>query len=753
VEKFLIFTIVGLSLSAIYAVISSGLVLTYATTGIFNFAHGAIGMLAAFAYWQVRFQWGWPTPVALVFVLFVLAPAFGLFLERVIMRGLVGTSDATKLVVSISLLVGMIGVANLLWEPGVSRPMRTFFQGGERIDLGVTTITYHQAITIGTAVVVALGLRFLLYRTRIGVSMRANVDDRSLALLNGARPDRVALLSWAIGASLAAVGGILIAPSISLEAGSLSLLIVNAYAAAIFGRLRSLPLTFLGAVVIGLTEGYLAAYLPGENRYLAGFRPAAAVTILFIALLLVPNPRVRTRSQLREFFPAPSVPGMFMLASGVVIAAIVMVTTLDTTSLITYGQIFPLGIVALSLVPLVGYAGQISLAQLSFAGVGAIAAAHHGGGGSPMGLLLSIVFAAVVGGLVALPVMRLAGIYLALATAAFAVALDRWIFNLPDFDIGPIHVSLFELGSTTIDPLKVFGYEFDSPGSRLLLSAVAFALVALLVAAVRWSRFGRQLVAMRDSEAACATFGLNLMWPRLGVFMMSAAIAGLGGALYGMQLGSVAPDRFNLLAGLPIFVLVVVGGAGLVGGALFAGISLFGVIPLTSALGEMVTKINTITPGATGIGLGRNPSGVVPLMSEGGVARIRRDPLVFVGMVAAMAGAYALRLAEVIENWPFVLLLAAAFFAASSVAGARAKPTAEESAATPPSPDALEWVGVTEPWTAAHLSRVTEGLGLDGMPPPETVSRAKAAPVPALTPDAPTVASSVSGNGADHGRA
>ena len=748
-EKFLIFTIVGLSLAAIYAVISSGLVLTYATTGIFNFAHGAIGMLAAFAYWQLRFSWGWPTPVALAFVLFVLAPAFGLFLERVIMRGLVGTSEATKLVVSISLLIGMIGVANLLWEPGQSRPMRTFFQG-QRLDVGVTTITYHQAITIATALVVALGLRFLLYRTRIGVSMRANVDDRSLALLNGARPDRIGLLSWAIGASLAAVGGILIAPSLSLEAGSLSLLIVNAYAAAIFGRLRSLPLTFLGAIVIGLTEGYLAGYLPGDNRYVAGFRPAVAVIILFVALLLVPNPRVRTRSQLREFFPAPSVPGMFLLAGGVVAAAVVMVTTMDTPSLITYGQIFPLGIVALSLVPLVGYAGQISLAQLSFAGVGAIAAAHHGGGGSPVGLLLSIVFAAVVGGLVALPVMRLAGIYLALATAAFAVALDRWIFNLPDFDIGPIHVSLFELGSTTIEPLEVLGYEFDSPGSRLLLSAVAFAVVALLVAAVRWSRFGRQLVAMRDSEAACATFGLNLMWPRLGVFMLSAGIAGLGGALYGMQLGSVAPDRFNLLAGLPIFVLVVVGGAGLVGGALFAGVSLYGLIPLTSALGPTVEKINTITPGATGIGLGRNPSGVVPLMSSR-LRPIREDPLVLAGMVAAMAGAYALRMAEVIENWPFVVLLAAAVVAAGAVARARARPDAGVAAA-PPGPDALEWVGVTEPWTAAHLSRVTEGLGLDGLPPPETASRAKATPVVDLT-EAPIVTSSVSGNGADHGRA
>ena len=133
-------------------------------------------------------------------VLLVLAPAFGLLLERVIMRGLVGTSEATKLVVSISLLVAMIGLANLIWEPGESRPDEHVLPGRDASTSGVTTITYHQAITIATAIVVAVGLRFLLYRTRIGVSMRANVDDRNLALLNGARPDRVGLLSWAIGA-------------------------------------------------------------------------------------------------------------------------------------------------------------------------------------------------------------------------------------------------------------------------------------------------------------------------------------------------------------------------------------------------------------------------------------------------------------------------------------------------------------------------------------------------------------------------
>ncbi|MCB1027345.1 MAG: ABC transporter permease, partial [Microthrixaceae bacterium] len=616
-DKFLTFTVVGMTVSAVYAVIASGLVLTYATTGIFNFAQGAIGMIVAFAYWQLRFDWGWPTPIALIVALFVLAPGLGLAIERVIMRGLRGAGEATRLVVSISLLVGLIGLANLVWEPGVSRPMATFYQGGDPVDLGVTTITYHQAITIGVAVVVAIGLRWLMYRTRTGVSMRAVVDDDSLALLNGAQPNRIAGLSWAIGGFLAGIGGILIAPTLSLEAGLLSLLIINAYAAAIFGRLRSLPLTFVGALAIGLTEGYLAGYLPGDNAYLAAFRPAAAVIILFLALLFVPNPRLRSRGPSKEFYAPPTARGMAMLATMVVVAGVVMATTLDTVSLITYGPIFSLGIVGLSLVPLVGFAGQISLAQLSFAGVGALAVAHHGDGGSPLGLLLAVVFAALVGMVVALPVMRLSGIYLALATAAFAVALDRWLFNLPDFDIGPVHISLFQVGSLSIEPLSVFGYTFDSPESLMVLSAVAFASVALLVAGLRWSRFGRQLVAMRDSEAACATFGLNLLWPRVGVFALSAGIAGLGGALYGMQLGSVAPARFDLLTGLPIFILVVVGGAGLVGGALFAGVLIYGVLPTAAGLGTTIAKINAMFSGLAGVGLGRNPSGVVPVISEG----------------------------------------------------------------------------------------------------------------------------------------
>ena len=259
-DKFLTFTIVGLTLAAIYAVIASGLVLTYTTTGIFNFGRGGnarrVPLLAA----ALRLGLAGPGRARLILV--VLAPLFGVLLEVVIMRGLQSTTETVKLVVSISLLLFMIGLAQFIWAPGVSRPMAKFFETNPPIHLGPTTITWHQAITIGVAILVAIVLRVVLTRFRIGIAMRAAVDDRSLSTLNGARPNRVSMLAWAIGTSLAALGGILIAPHVALDAPSLSLLIVSAYAAAIFGRLRSLPLTFVGAIVIGLTEGYLTGTSP-----------------------------------------------------------------------------------------------------------------------------------------------------------------------------------------------------------------------------------------------------------------------------------------------------------------------------------------------------------------------------------------------------------------------------------------------------------------------------------------------------------
>jgi branched-chain amino acid transport system permease protein len=715
VDKFLTFTIVGLTISAIYAVIASGLVLTYTTTGIFNFAHGAAGMLFAFTYWQLRFDWGWPAPVALVLVLFVLAPLFGVLLEAVIMRGLQNTTETVKLVVSISLLLFMIGLAQLIWKPGVSRPMANFFATRAPIDLGPTTITIHQAITIGIAILVAIVLRIVLTRPRIGVAMRAAVDDRPLASLNGARPDRISMLAWAIGTSLAALGGILIAPGIALDAPSLSLLIVSAYAAAIFGRLRSLPLTFLGAVVVGCAEGYLTGYLP-QNQYLSGLRLAIPAIILFIVLLVLPNPRLRGRmSRSREFFPTPTIPGALAFAGTIAFIGVVLATTLSDPDLITYGRVFSIGIVALSLVPLVGFAGQISLCQLSFAGIGGVVMAHMGADGDPLALVWAVLISAAVGGLVALPALRLSGIYLALGTAAFAVFLDRWIFTLPSFEVfGLVEINLFRNGSIGVDPLDLFGQTFDNPDSQMILGAVCFALVSLVVIAIRRGRLGRRLLAMKDSEAACATLGLNLLRTKLTVFAISAGIAGFGGALYSMQLSSITPQNFELVSSLQIFALSVVGGIGAVGGALFGAVSLLVLLPLLATFIPSLSRWVVLFPGGAGIALGRNPNGAVQDFREG-FAPLLKTPRVLAAMVVAIVGLYAVRLADVIDNWTFVILVVVAV-ALAGIASGLAKPTAVEEAAGQ-SPEELEdvpleWRGIDRPWTEEDLEELDRQVGL-----------------------------------------
>ncbi len=258
-----------------------------------------------------------------------------------------------------------------------------------------------------------------------------------------------------------------------------------------------------------------------------------------------------------------------------VVGAYVVSGFMTRSHQIDVAEAFAFSIIALSFVPLVGMAGRVSLCQLSFAGIGAVTMAHLGGENSVVGLLAAVVITAAVGALVALPALRLSGIYLALATAAFAVALDRWVFQLRSFEVfGLFPVKFFEAGSVSVNRVSVAGISTASPRSQAVFLSIVFALLALFVTWIRRNAFGRRLLALKESEAACATFGMNLTLAKLAVFALAAGMAGLGGALYGGLLQSVNPGHFSFVNGLPIFMLAVVGGIGSVGGALNAGISL-----------------------------------------------------------------------------------------------------------------------------------------------------------------------------------
>ena len=218
-QQFLQFTVVGLVTAAIYAVLASGLVVTYTTSGIFNFAHGAVAMMAAFSYWQLSVKWGLPVPLSVALILLVLAPVFGLFLDVVIMRGLEGTSEVIKTVVTVGVLFALIALAQIIWGPNVNRIVEPFFGAKSKFEIFGVSVLYHQLIVIGVAIAVAFGLRLLLFGTRTGVAMRAVVSNRSLVRLNGGRPSRSSATSWALGSSLAALSGIFIAYSVGSLAG------------------------------------------------------------------------------------------------------------------------------------------------------------------------------------------------------------------------------------------------------------------------------------------------------------------------------------------------------------------------------------------------------------------------------------------------------------------------------------------------------------------------------------------------------
>jgi branched-chain amino acid transport system permease protein len=594
---FLAFTIIGIVIGSIYAIAASGLVLTYTTSGIFNFAHGGIGMFMAFVYWELRFHNNWPAPLAIFMVVGVFAPLMGAVIERVLMRNLAGRATGTSLVVTIGLMVMLMGLAQGLWPPE-SRQFPEFFQGSGFRLAGIF-VTTHQVITIIVGAVSAAFFWYLLNKTRIGTAMRAVVDDRGLAALNGVSPARISLLAWAMGASLAAVAGILIAPVLNLEILNLTLIVVVCYAAAVVGLLKSLPRTFAGAMILGLLTAYLEFRFIHADK-IPGLRGSLPTLMLFVVLLLLPEERLRVGRLAGE--RGPRVPNLFESVRGgviLVIAATLVSFLLSDADLVRMGQGLALAIVMLSLVVLTGYGGQTSLAQMTFVGMGAFAMARFGAGGNPLGYLMAPLLAAPIGALVALPALRLQGLYLALATMAFGVLAQEMLFP---------RAWLFGSGTRDVPRLDVFGVSFASEQTFFILLAVAFALMAIFVLMLRRGRFGRLVSAMRDSPAACTTLGVNLTTTKLGVFALSAAMAGLAGAFYGGLRGSAQTNDFLMFQSLPVLLMAVIGGITTVSGALIGGL-LLGLLQTQAATGPLAGLVFLFT-GAAAVSLGRNPHGV-----------------------------------------------------------------------------------------------------------------------------------------------
>jgi len=585
-----------------------GLVVTYTTSGIFNFAQGAMGMIGAFLYWQFEGHFGWPSWAAFILVAFVLSPLGGAAIEWGLMRRLSNASLEAKLTVTIGLLLFLIAIADWRWNPEGQRVVPQFFNG-KQVSIGSVNLSYDQLIVVAVAILVAIGLRLFFYLTRAGIATRAVVDDRELTALTGAAPSRYSMLGWAMGASLASIAGILLAPTVNLSITVLTLLVINGYAAAMVGRLRSLPLTFLGAMVLGLLQSYAIGYLP-SSTFWSTFGQIIPMLYLFLVILVLPQTRATITRQVR--LRAPRVASLReSLITGLVfvILAIVVSQLLSSDNLNYANRGISYSIIMLSLVLLTGYGGQVSLCQLTFAGLGAYAMSKVGGtGGSTLGLLAAVGLSAAVGTLVALPALRLRGLYLALATLAFASGMDTVFFTSTSF--------FGTSDSISVARPHIPGISFNSNRTYFVGLCIVFIVAGIGLLALRRSAFGRRLLAISDSPAACLTLGVDMTRSKLVVFTLSAGLAGLGGALYGGAQGEVGggdSGDFTFLLSLTLLLLAVVWGIRTIGGMLLGGLSL--------ALGPVLqshvsswwhgapNNLLELLVGLAAIGVAQNPEG------------------------------------------------------------------------------------------------------------------------------------------------
>ena len=740
-QTFLQYTILGLALGGSYFIAASGLVVTYTTSGIFNFAQGAIAMLAVFTYWQLRWGWSWPAPLALITVLFILAPLLGAVLYQVVMKNLRGTSEVTKIIVSVGVMLGFLALATWVWNPTSSTPrqFQKFFGANALVEVFGVKISWHEIIAFLIAILIAVGIRFLFVRTRSGVAMRAVVDDPDLLQLNGGRPERLAMISWAGGAFLAALAGILIQPMIgsAMSASQLTLLVIDAFAAAMFGRLRSLPRTFVGALIIGLSTTYVVAYFPSKWTWSSSFRNSLPMIFLFIVLLILPQDRLRgtTILRTRERFRMPSKRTAWIAGLITVVIAFGLKVIMEQTAINTVTFGLTLALIALSLVLLTGLAGEINLAALSFGAIGTIAVFHFGISGSGAdarttmwGILLASLVAGIVGAVIALPALRLRGLYLALATMAFGVFVSRFVLSeRNEREIFGWKFSIFPSGQLSIPRPKIGPLDFKSNDQFFMLVIVLFVILSIALVYLRHSGYGRRLAAMKDSPAACATLGMSVVRLKLSVFMISAAIAGLGGIMMSAQIGTVNGDRFDIFISLSLLMLTVVGGIGYMSGALFAGI-LSGVafVAMTNTLTKLgqdyasieaifafLVSAVTVMPATIGITMGKNPSGAVTDIVEGFSLLKDAKPLLY-SMIGLEAIIYGLTVAGVITNWNFVILTGVVLFVIPPVGGKFYGAYMMKKFGVPP-PMPPELIGIDRPYTDEDLATMDHALGLDAM--------------------------------------
>ena len=575
----------GLVVGGLTALVAMGMALIHRSNRIVNFAQADLGGVPAVLVLMLMTMWGWSYWVAVPTGL-VAAALVGGVVEAAVIRRFrhaprliltVATLGLAQVLAACALLMPRLWTDDRILAPRIDPPF------DHRFELGGVIFNANDVIAMVVVPVCIVVLAWFLQRTTLGVAVRASATSSERAMLLGIPVHRVQTLVWSIAGVLAFVATFLRAGILGLPVGSaLSFgVLLRALAALLIGRMTNLPLIAASAVTLGVLE--LGVQWNASSPLLID--PILAA-VIGVALVVQRRRKGRVGDEdssgwqaSEEVRPIPAVlraqaevkavrwGGGALLA----VAVLVLPHLLSVDRSLKASAVIIYAILALSLVVLSGWAGQVSLGQVAFFAIGAVVGAkvtidHNAD------LIVSLLAASVAGAvaaiLVGLPALRRGGLHLAVTTFAFALATTSYLLNKRFFDWVP---------SQRVPRLPLLGrVDYDSPTRVYYVALAGFAVVVLALRGIRRSRAGRVLLAIRENERGAEAYGISPMRAKLTAFAMSGAVAAFAGGLFVHHQQSFGSEPYAPGQNFAVFTMAVIGGIASIPGAVLGAVYLRG---------------------------------------------------------------------------------------------------------------------------------------------------------------------------------
>ena len=632
------FVIIGISIGAVYTLPAQGLVLIYRGSGVLNFAQGAFGMVGAYAFYQLGVNHGWPTGLSVVVAL-VISAALGVATHFGLMVPLRSASPLVRIVATLGLMFLILAVADTWF--GYQGSVVTSPLPHRDIRFLGAPLTEDTLWLIFIAVVVTVVLDFGARHTTFGRATQAVAENPTAVAAMGYSPNFIAACNWALGGALAGAGGILIAPILQLQPQALILVSLEGLGAALLGRFTSFRITMIAAIGIGISQSLLARYvehagvlksLTNANGDLGGLFSGEALSesvafIVIIVALTVGGRALPLRGTISDRLPALGDGLVTWRRVGAAIALSIGAWAVVAFTPGAWGSAMMVStataVILVSIVLVVGYLGQVSLAQAAFAGIGMWAAGRlYAAHGWPfwLALLAGVVVAVPFGLVVGYPAVRTRGVNLAVITFGAAVAIGDLVLDNTNLTGGYVGTPIrnLHIGPVSIDP-------YAHPARYEIVVLVCLATVLMFLVNLRRSATGRELIAIRGNERAAAAMGIDVARAKLFAFALGSAIAALGGVLLAFQQPELNFDTFTGLAGVSLIVYAVLGGIGYVVGPVVGGLVAAGGIgaQIFLSFGVNANVFAIISGGLLIVNLLANPDGIAHNLSQM-VSRVRR---------------------------------------------------------------------------------------------------------------------------------